>query len=107
MAALVMGIILTVLQWQLIFGLLLATTFHKADPAYTYVASALWAEHPLIQVRIQTTILPSASGITQNPLSHSALQSLELQSHSLSKVQELVHEMTAVLYDTVFLSLPI
>lgn len=59
------------------------------------------------QVRIQTTVLPSASGITQNPLSHSVLQSSETQSHTLNNVQELVYEMTAVLYDTIFLSLPI
>lgn len=43
------------------------------------------------QVRIQTTVLPSASGITQNPLPHSALQSLELHRHILSKVQEPVY----------------
>lgn len=41
MAALVVGIILTVWQRQVIFGLLLETTFHKADPVYLYVASAL------------------------------------------------------------------
>lgn len=59
------------------------------------------------QVRIQTTVLPSAPGITQNPLSHSALQSSEIESHILINVQEPVYEMTAVFYDTIFLSLPI
>lgn len=41
MAAVVVGIILTVLQRQLIFGLLLETTFHKPDPVYMYVVSAV------------------------------------------------------------------
>lgn len=59
------------------------------------------------QIRIQTTVLPSASGITENPFSHSALQSLRMQSHILSKVQELVYEITVALYGTIFLSLPI